>query len=300
MALELQADFGRGLYHLTYNLNEGDMVAYQTGSWLVDHVMVGDGSPARLRFARVDAVQINWTHNCEHGLVRATALHRNGDSAPQRMTLNPDEEVQFDPSQLIARIPATWDGNEAQLAVDLPPDEDLLWGAGYEDDEANDEDDEAPPPQAHRAGAHARPGRASTIHCREPLECTEENVQLVLDSFKAQCTTMFGCHQKAADIGITGDLSLFEIDGPIVVLSLSGQFWHKRETVMRNAGTFLMQVIPEIADVVPADEDDLLDKIFDGDTGALLEDRRSPDFNGDRAALEYQGIDPDNRGPFPS
>ena len=25
----------------------------------------------------------------------------------------------------------------------------------------------------------------------------------------------------------------------------------------------------------------------------------APDFNGDRATMEYQGIDPDVRGPFP-
>lgn len=28
------------------------------------------------------------------------------------------------------------------------------------------------------------------------------------------------------------------------------------------------------------------------------EDKRSPDFNGDREVMEYQGLDPDARGPF--
>jgi len=28
------------------------------------------------------------------------------------------------------------------------------------------------------------------------------------------------------------------------------------------------------------------------------EDKRSPDFNGDRETMEYQGLDPDARGPF--
>jgi hypothetical protein len=32
----------------------------------------------------------------------------------------------------------------------------------------------------------------------------------------------------------------------------------------------------------------------------LLEDRQSPDYNGDRETLIYQGIDPDSRGPFPN
>ena len=38
----------------------------------------------------------------------------------------------------------------------------------------------------------------------------------------------------------------------------------------------------------------------DEDTGDVLEDRRSPDWNGDRQTLAYQGIDPDTRGPFPN
>jgi len=31
---------------------------------------------------------------------------------------------------------------------------------------------------------------------------------------------------------------------------------------------------------------------------SLREDKRSPDFNGDRETMEYQGLDPDARGPF--
>ena len=27
-------------------------------------------------------------------------------------------------------------------------------------------------------------------------------------------------------------------------------------------------------------------------------DKRAPDFNGDREVMEYQGLDPDARGPF--
>jgi hypothetical protein len=30
-----------------------------------------------------------------------------------------------------------------------------------------------------------------------------------------------------------------------------------------------------------------------------VEDLRSPDFNGDRETMEYQGLNPDARGPFP-
>ena len=40
------------------------------------------------------------------------------------------------------------------------------------------------------------------------------------------------------------------------------------------------------------------DVVRDDETGDLLDDRRAPDYNGDREAMEYQGIDPDRRGPF--
>ena len=42
----------------------------------------------------------------------------------------------------------------------------------------------------------------------------------------------------------------------------------------------------------------LLDVEVDDETGEVVRDWRAPDYNGDRATLEYQGIDPDERGPF--
>jgi hypothetical protein len=30
-----------------------------------------------------------------------------------------------------------------------------------------------------------------------------------------------------------------------------------------------------------------------------VKDKRAADFNGDRTTMEYQGMDPDMRGPFP-
>ena len=39
--------YGRGNMHLSAALNIGDFVVYQTGSWEVDGVLVGDGSPAK-------------------------------------------------------------------------------------------------------------------------------------------------------------------------------------------------------------------------------------------------------------
>ena len=46
---------------------------------------------------------------------------------------------------------------------------------------------------------------------------------------------------------------------------------------------------------------DVLADFDEGDPveGRPRRDLRAPDFNGDRAIMEYQGIDPDIRGPFP-
>jgi hypothetical protein len=250
-SIELQHDsYGRGNQHLSYDLEEGDVVAYQTGTWLVDSVEVGDGSPAKLNFARVDVVQINWTHNCEHGMVHGTALHL----AEGRNCLELDEsndedgQIQFGPEQLIGRFPCTWTGSSALMDLPLPPEDSLLVGVDYE------------PSPVVATQPRASPPRMCII------ECTEDNVEAMLDSFKAQSRSMFGCHEEAARIGITGDITLDELDGPIVVLALSGRFWHKRETVLRNAGAFLMRAIPEIADVVPSDDEDLLDRVYDEET----------------------------------
>ena len=110
---------------------------------------------------------------------------------------------------------------------------------------------------------------------------------------------MFGRHEACARIGISGELRFEALDGPVVLLSLRGRFWHRRETVVRNARAYLLQQIPELSDVDLLDPDDLLDVVTDEETGMMLDDRRSPDWNGDRETLTYQGIDPDSRGPFP-
>ncbi|VEU42656.1 unnamed protein product [Pseudo-nitzschia multistriata] len=116
-------------------------------------------------------------------------------------------------------------------------------------------------------------------------------------------SSVFGCHERAASIGITGSLSLEEVCGPEVVLGLEGSFWHKRSTVLGRAAVWLNARIPEVASVVVSDLEDLEDfeEIRDEESGEVLfrRDKRSEDFNGDRATMEYQGLDPDDRGPFP-
>ena len=138
------------------------------------------------------------------------------------------------------------------------------------------------------------------------LPLSEENVISCLQEFvwSDYGSQMFGCHERAASIGITGCLDFVEIDGPEVILKLSGAFWHRRDTVLGRAAMWLNACIPEIVHVNVADAEELQDfeEIRDDYTGEVLlvNDKRSEDYNGDRGTMEYQGIDPDVRGPFSS
>ena len=114
--------------------------------------------------------------------------------------------------------------------------------------------------------------------------------------------TMFGRHDAPASVGITGSIEFECLDGPEATLGLYGKFWHRRETVLGRAAMYLNARIPELASVrasSPSDLEDFAD-VIDEYTGEVIyrEDKRSPDFNGDRETMEYQGLDPDARGPF--
>jgi hypothetical protein len=122
-AAALQEDFGRGQHHLSTLLEEGDVVAYQVGTWLVDNVEVGPGTPPRCLFCRVDYLQLNWSHNCEHGVIGGTRLLLDGGGDPSCvMALDESKEVSFGPEQLLARLPAEWsaDAGTATLRCPMP------------------------------------------------------------------------------------------------------------------------------------------------------------------------------------
>ena len=129
----------------------------------------------------------------------------------------------------------------------------------------------------------------------DTMHLDEDNVRACLDEFVASDygTTMFGCHDRAASVGITGEIGFVEVCGPEVTLSLEGRFWHRRSTVLGRAAVWLNARIPEITDVMVADLEDLEDfeEIRDETSGDVLfrKDKRSEDFNGDRATMEYQG-----------
>ena len=58
MKVDCQSDVekcGRGISHITADLSDGDIIAYQDGTWYVDGLTeVGDGSPPVVRYMQVE------------------------------------------------------------------------------------------------------------------------------------------------------------------------------------------------------------------------------------------------------
>lgn len=69
----------------------------------------------------------------------------------------------------------------------------------------------------------------------EPIVLSESNVNLALNEVKTNLGSMFGNSEENRQVGITGDVELASLDGPIVVLRLKGRFWHKRADVVRTS-----------------------------------------------------------------
>ena len=57
-------------------------------------------------------------------------------------------------------------------------------------------------------------------------ECIEQCLEEFMDSEYGK--TMFGVHDLPASVGITGSIEFSELDGPEVILTLTGKFWHRR------------------------------------------------------------------------
>ena len=126
----------------------------------------------------------------------------------------------------------------------------------------------------------------------------EENVMDCLNEFinSEYGTTMFGCHDRASSIGITGYIEFVELCGPTVTLRIPNdddcKFWHKRSFVLGRAAVYLNARIPEITNVIVNDLEELNDfQEIKDEFGEILykKDKRSNDFNGDRYTMEYQG-----------
>jgi hypothetical protein len=115
LSIVYQSDCGRGEHHLSASISEGNIVVYQGGTWFVDSVQVGDGSDPHFSYAVIDTIQVVWTHNCEHGVLRGVQIELFGDRRAK--LVEPLVEVQFGPEQLIAKIPVEW--NEATQTGNL-------------------------------------------------------------------------------------------------------------------------------------------------------------------------------------
>lgn len=86
------------------------------------------------------------------------------------------------------------------------------------------------------------------------LEMDEDTVLSVLQACREEIGTLFGYTAENRGVGITGGVDYVELDGPVVVLSLKGRFWHERTTVLSRVSNYLQQRIPEIIDVTVEDE----------------------------------------------
>jgi hypothetical protein len=123
--------------HLSAALEENDVVVYQTGTWYVDGVAVGDGSPPAFHYALVDNVQIVWTHNCEHGVIRGFSLELvendtdgdNGGTEFQRLIQMQGlaRDIDFGPEQLVARISVERAGDSQEDFIPHFRLSDQLW-----------------------------------------------------------------------------------------------------------------------------------------------------------------------------
>ena len=123
-----EANFGRGDFHLSAALNEGDVVVYQTGTWLVDGVEVGDGTPPTFKYARIDTIQIVWTHNCEHGQLRGIQLNLvQDDDTYKFVESDPMIDIEFGPEQLLARVPVSWDETKNYGISSVPVSDDMWY-----------------------------------------------------------------------------------------------------------------------------------------------------------------------------
>ena len=134
--------YGRGEMHLSADLEEGDVVAYRIGNWRVDGVLVGDDSvDPSIAYCQVETIQVVWTHNCEHGVLRGRRLwtrkSRDDDGSTTLLqaaaaTEDDDALVELGPEQLVARLPVEWkDGADCCIPlVELDEDDWLLASEG--------------------------------------------------------------------------------------------------------------------------------------------------------------------------
>jgi len=95
------------------------------------------------------------------------------------------------------------------------------------------------------------PTRAATLtmDVPSPRILTEDNAMAVLNECMVDLGTLFGSNAESLSVGITGTVELVELSGPVIVISLSGRFWHQRSVVVERVSKYVMDRIPECVDV---------------------------------------------------
>eukprot|EP00420_Gonyaulax_spinifera_P014695 CAMPEP_0197908158 /NCGR_PEP_ID=MMETSP1439-20131203/66257_1 /TAXON_ID=66791 /ORGANISM="Gonyaulax spinifera, Strain CCMP409" /LENGTH=186 /DNA_ID=CAMNT_0043529629 /DNA_START=71 /DNA_END=631 /DNA_ORIENTATION=+ len=93
-----------------------------------------------------------------------------------------------------------------------------------------------------------------------PMVLTEENVELVLRGAREDLGNIFGYQQESREAGITGGVEFVEIEGPVVILAFTGEFWHRRVDVLQRLMNYMVERIPEIAEVDVSDPEMLVDR----------------------------------------
>jgi hypothetical protein len=90
---------------------------------------------------------------------------------------------------------------------------------------------------------------ATMAEAPPPRELTEENARAVLQECMEDLGTLFGSNAESLAVGITGAADFVDLEGPILVISLSGRFWHQRSMVVERVKKYVMDRIPECVDV---------------------------------------------------
>jgi hypothetical protein len=79
----------------------------------------------------------------------------------------------------------------------------------------------------------------------QELVLSEENAVQVLEQCENELATVFGSNAESLRVGITGGVELAELDGPIMIVRLTGRFWHARSSVLDRIESYVIQRIPE-------------------------------------------------------
>lgn len=129
-------------------------------------------------------------------------------------------------------------------------------------------------PAVLRAGPVAP--RASRPACG--LVLTEENVQAVLAECQDELGTLFGTNEQSRRVGITGRCEFVELEGPTIILRLSGRFWHQRTVVVERVSKYVLDRIPECIGVEVEDAAQLDDADVDALEATLDAIYEAPQF----------------------